>query len=638
MNPTTLISWHELARVALVSVGSVALRLVPMALAAAGFLTVLRIRRPAVRHVTWTIVLAGLLALPLLQWIAPPLSLGVSRAHTLRLVNAAPALAPALLPREAPSIPSLGSEEPNEARRFDPVTFAAIVWVLIALAGLGRMAFGLWTAHKLADEAAAIFDDRLTRIQEEIALVLEMSAPFAPVLETPRITVPLALGSGPGCVLLPLDWRSWDDAKLRAALAHETAHLRRHDWSVRLWSLAARSVFWFHPVVWWLEQHLSALAEACCDEEGARSIGDPTRYAGILMEFVRVAGPVRGRLVLAGLAMAQSGVRGSTMKHRLDRILSAGSPGRGVVRGSALTLSLVVALPLIYAAAALQLSAPPTPESWMSELPPSEVVSMIEEPRPVSLKPEEIKRLEQSLLTRPNDEATRGRLIAHYFLNADGENYKRHLFWLIDNLPESSFTCRKSMGLQHLLPFMVTAQDAERAKMMWQHQVSAHSDSAPVLINAAIFFECLDPFLSERWLIQARKLETTSDRALRELVHLYHSTFITFLGDAPVDPVDAFPAHVRQVLASTNDAQVDGLVGQSISIFRPLDLDSGFPQPRRDQIRSQERRQYVARKALAESYLKRAVALDPANPRWQVTLARLQQLNIDELFAEKLPQ
>ncbi len=638
MEPATTFSWHEAARWALVYAGSAAVRLVPLALLAAGLLAAFRVRRPAVRHAVWAIVLAGLLALPLLQWALPPLSLRLSRSHAVRLFTATPVLAPALLPREAPSFPALAPEVPKATRRFDPVEIAAIVWILVALAGLGRMACGLWAARKLADEASTIVDDRLTRIREESAAALGMPAPYAPVLETPRISVPLALGHAPGCVLLPADWRSWDDSTLRAALAHEMAHLRRRDWRVRLWSLAARSIFWFHPVVWWLEQHLSVLAETCCDEEGVRAVGDPARYAGVLLEFARVASPVRGRMVLADMSMARSGVRGSTMKHRLDRILRDELPGRGIVRASAVALSLLLALPLIYAAAALQLSDTPAPEklpiSSHDELVPREAMSRRAEPQPVSLDPQEIKRLEESLLTQPKDETIRGRLIAHYYLNADAENYKRHVFWLIENLPESEFACRKSMGFQDE-GLMVSTQDVERAHALWQRQAARHSDSAPILLHAAIFFEYQDPFLAERWLLHARELETPDDEAFRELVSIYMRAAYG-IGGGPWDgPGTAFPAHVAEALESTNDARIAGLVGQSMSMFRPMDWPSELPKSFIDQQRNRGRVQSDATKAFAEKCLKRAVELDPANPRWQVTLARLQGLDLDKLYANQ---
>lgn len=257
----------------------------------------------------------------------------------------------------------------------------------------------------------------------------------------------------------------------------------------------------------------------------------------------------------------------------------------------------------------------------------------IRDPQPVSLKPDVVGRLEKSLLAEPNDEAIRGKLISHYYLNADADNYKRHVFWLIDNLPESEFTCRKSMGL-HERALLVTPQDSERAKTRWQHQASAHGDSVPVLINAAIFFEAKDPFLSERWLIQARKLETAGDRALRELVHIYHGATYGVVGGARIGTESAFCTHVRQALASTNDAEIAGRAGQAMSFYRALHIPTGSLQFQRDEAL----RQNLARIALAESYLKRAVALDSANSRWQLALTRLQQAKIDSPRAEKLPK
>jgi hypothetical protein len=298
--------------------------------------------------------------------------------------------------------------------------------------------------------------------------------------------------------------------------------------------------------------------------------------------------------------------------------------------GSALALSLVLALPLLCAAAPPPCSAPEPPGSSINELPPSEAMMRIQEPQPVSVKPEEVERLEKSLLKEPKDEAIRGKLIAHYYLNADADNYKRHVFWLIDNLPESVFTCRKSMGL-FPRALLVTPQDSERAKMRWHQQVSAHGDSVPVLINAAILFAPVDPFLSERWLIQARKLETAGDRALRELVHIYHGATYGVAGGAWIGTESAFCTHVRQVLVSTNDAQIAGRVGQAMSFFQALHFPTGSPQAQHDEVLMQN----LARIALAESYLKRAVALDFANPRWQLALTHLQQTKTDYLRAEK---
>lgn len=55
-------------------------------------------------------------------------------------------------------------------------------------------------------------------------------------------------------------------AELDAVLSHELAHIARRD---NLWAAVVRtvvSVFWFHPLVWWIEHRLLAERETACDE------------------------------------------------------------------------------------------------------------------------------------------------------------------------------------------------------------------------------------------------------------------------------------------------------------------------------------------------------------------------------------
>lgn len=66
-------------------------------------------------------------------------------------------------------------------------------------------------------------------------------------------------------VILPEHWRQWPQAQLDAVLTHEHEHARRRDPLVQWLALLNRALFWFHPVAWWLERHLSALAEEACD-------------------------------------------------------------------------------------------------------------------------------------------------------------------------------------------------------------------------------------------------------------------------------------------------------------------------------------------------------------------------------------
>ena len=76
---------------------------------------------------------------------------------------------------------------------------------------------------------------------------------------------PVTVGFFHPTVIFPEHWYHWPPAQLDAVLAHECEHARRRDSLVQWLALLNRALFWFHPVAWWLERRLSALAEEACD-------------------------------------------------------------------------------------------------------------------------------------------------------------------------------------------------------------------------------------------------------------------------------------------------------------------------------------------------------------------------------------
>jgi beta-lactamase regulating signal transducer with metallopeptidase domain len=68
-------------------------------------------------------------------------------------------------------------------------------------------------------------------------------------------------------------------------LAHELFHVRRGDHLVRLLELAATTVFWWHPVVWWASWQLRELEEQCCDGRVLELLPhQPRTYAAALVD------------------------------------------------------------------------------------------------------------------------------------------------------------------------------------------------------------------------------------------------------------------------------------------------------------------------------------------------------------------
>ena len=74
-----------------------------------------------------------------------------------------------------------------------------------------------------------------------------------------------SLGGRPRVFLPAALFQRLDADAQQAILAHELAHVRRHDHWVRLLELAIATLFWWHPVVWWACRQLRELEEQCCD-------------------------------------------------------------------------------------------------------------------------------------------------------------------------------------------------------------------------------------------------------------------------------------------------------------------------------------------------------------------------------------
>jgi len=147
-----------------------------------------------------------------------------------------------------------------------------------------------------------------------------------------RLSSPATIGLFRPKIFIPADFPDRD-----AALAHESAHVRRRDPLTQLLGNVACAVYWFHPLAW-LALRLSVLEqERACDDAVLRAGFEPLRYAEVLL---RAAG---GRV--AG-AMGMSSTR--ELERRLRSIVDGKSRARvrpwAVVAVGAIALSAATAV------------------------------------------------------------------------------------------------------------------------------------------------------------------------------------------------------------------------------------------------------------------------------------------------------
>ena len=106
--------------------------------------------------------------------------------------------------------------------------------------------------------------------------------------------VPMVVGWISPVVLVPVStFTSLSHDQLRALLAHELAHIRRHDHLLNALQAVVEIVLFFHPVVWWISKQVRDEREYCCDDSSVKVTGEPKFLAEALttLETLRIQQP-----------------------------------------------------------------------------------------------------------------------------------------------------------------------------------------------------------------------------------------------------------------------------------------------------------------------------------------------------------
>ncbi len=150
---------------------------------------------------------------------------------------------------------------------------------------LARMAGGWWRVRRLHHIALATHSSRWQTCCRRLAYRLGLPA-AAHVVESALVDVPTVVGWLRPAIILPIAaLASLTPAQVEAILAHELAHIRRHDYAVNLLQTIAETLLFYHPAVWWISNRIRVEREHCCDDIAMAVCGDRLGYAQALAEL-----------------------------------------------------------------------------------------------------------------------------------------------------------------------------------------------------------------------------------------------------------------------------------------------------------------------------------------------------------------
>src|SRR6184192_1258284 len=305
----------------------------------------LRKHSAAVRHQLWALGLVCSLLLPVValllpSWHSATLGSAVSLWST---AHAAPGNA---------AYPNLSSMivDAATASSFSGQWLALIlaVWALGAafiavklLAGLTRL---LWISAQATPITGGDWGQLVSHCS-----ALGISRSVRLLQSRDASSMPSAWGVLRPRILLPASAAEWSAERRRIVLAHELAHVARHDWPLQICAELARGIYWFHPLVWFAAARLRNESERACDDSVLNSGVVASDYANQLLDLARTL-----RNAHRGWSVALAIARPTNVERRFIAMLNPNLNRRGLSRGAKL-FARVAALCLLLPLAALRL-------------------------------------------------------------------------------------------------------------------------------------------------------------------------------------------------------------------------------------------------------------------------------------------
>lgn len=317
-------------------------------------------KNPAALHLLWIVVLVKLFTPPVISVALPlatepPAAVETTKSETTQPIAPGP-----------DALAALSSDDSSLASHFDasatasnsvaePTPIANLKdrswpapWMIVSLFWLlGSGSIAMHYARRIRRFARSLRPLE-SPPQHTTAMIAELSSQLGlrrppQAAMTPHPTPPLvwSIGFRPRVILPGQLFSRLSEPAQASIIAHELVHIRRGDHVVRLLELAATTLFWWHPAVWWAVSQLHDLEEACCDSRAVELLKSSARtYASALVDALYFLANQPRLAVSLPTAVSTSG----SLARRIQ-MLSRPLPSRLTITSS-MTVAAIALLPL----------------------------------------------------------------------------------------------------------------------------------------------------------------------------------------------------------------------------------------------------------------------------------------------------
>lgn len=188
--------------------------------------------------------------------------------------------------------------------------------------------------HRLNKPVSPIWQQKMQQLTHTIAIGKSVQ-----LVESVLVQVPMVIGWLKPMILLPIGaLNGLTTVQVEAILAHELAHIKRHDYFINMLQSIAEIVLFFHPAAWWLSAKIREEREHCCDDIAVAAIGSKLHYAKALTAIEGISLTQKPYL-----ATAFSG-NGNHLMQRIKRLFQPQTREVSLREGSLATATILVLL------------------------------------------------------------------------------------------------------------------------------------------------------------------------------------------------------------------------------------------------------------------------------------------------------
>ncbi|MEZ4702389.1 MAG: M23/M56 family metallopeptidase [Rhodothermales bacterium] len=275
-------------------------------------LRLMRGASPNARYLVSWAALTAMVALPV--WTAWPSGSGgtdgLGGAELLTPARSSDHIVPQVLPDQMAQSAATG---------FAVSPLLVALWLIGVLVMSFRLALGWREVHRMRRLPGRPLDAGLAEAVDRLMRSLGITHRVR-ILATDRAGEPMLIGWLKPVIMIPAALLAgMPPAHVEAILAHELAHIRRHDYLFAVLQSILEAVLFYHPAAWWISGRIREERERACDDLAVAAIASRSTYVRAL------AGLEERRVASLRLALPAGG---GSLVGRIQRLVEPPAPDR----------------------------------------------------------------------------------------------------------------------------------------------------------------------------------------------------------------------------------------------------------------------------------------------------------------------